>query len=326
MLQTVAKPVDEWKRMADLKTPRRDILYKVDIPPLEKPKGQMEGNCYFRILRSVLQLFGKRFTPEQVLKIKVHLGSSRTGFSLRKAHVWLEEMGIDAMMENDVSYDRLRLAIKNGIPTVLVFKAPYDFSFNLDRDLGNGYSLFQRYDNHTVLLAGIDEQTLYCVDPMYKDGQVLCKVPINHFVSKWTMEYDDHDYTSSYFSRVERVAIFYSAFTCERVMKPPKNSIWKHPAENPRNHLEGIQVEEPLTTKIRRLTAEIRERHRLSQQYRYYDYDLAQAKSSLKIAIRKKHSLDPNNPSTSEKVKQLFEACTRLDQVDQKLKKKGLKA
>jgi len=328
VLVTVPEPVDSWKNMTNLQPPPRDQLYRIDVPPLEKVTSQMEDNCLLHVLKKVLQCFGRQLTPQMLTEIKIHIGKSESGFSLRKAHGYLYQFGIDAMMETSVTYDRLRLAIKNGIPTVLIFKAPYDFSFKIEdrwaKEEEGQMSLYRRLDNHAVFLAGIDEKNLYFIDPMYKSGQVLCKVSINHFGDKWSMEYDDHGYTSSYFSRVERVAIFYSAFNCCRNSMPSKVSIWKRPAENPRNHLEEIQTENSLRKKIRSLVAEVKERYEFSQIHRFHDHELGQAKCSLKLALWKKHNLKENDPSSHDKVKTLFDNLVRLDRIDEKLRAKGI--
>ena len=330
VLCTVPEPADKWKSMDDLKPPLpRGQLFRIDVPSLEKLTSQMEDNCLLRVLKSVLLCFDKRFTPEMLTKIKIHIGKSDRGLSLRMAHGFLHELGIDAMLETGVTYDRLRLALKNGIPTVLIFKAPYNFSYKIEdrwaKEEEVGMSLYRRLDNHAVFLAGIDERNLYLIDPMYKQGQVLCKVPIGHFGNKWSMEYDDHGYTSSFFSRVERVAIFYSAFNCSRRTKPPKESIWRNPAENPRSHLEEVRAENSPEKKIESLVAEVKERYEFSQIHRYYDQELGQAKCSLKLALKKKHSLKEDDLTVHDKVKKLFDRLVRLDKIDDKLKARGIK-
>ncbi|MCX7829970.1 MAG: hypothetical protein N2445_02780, partial [Acidobacteria bacterium] len=124
-------PVDESQNGPKMKPVPQNRLYRIPSDPLEMPKRLFENNCYLRVLKGVVKFFCESFSKEALNEMVKHISREETGFNLRDARKWLEPLEIDDIIETNVSIDRLRIAIKNKIPTVLIFKAPFDFSYDL---------------------------------------------------------------------------------------------------------------------------------------------------------------------------------------------------
>ncbi|MCX7830663.1 MAG: hypothetical protein N2445_06355, partial [Acidobacteria bacterium] len=183
---------------------------------------------------------------------------------------------------------------------------------------------FEKFDNHAALLIGIDSRCLYMLDPMYKDGQVIAKVPIKSFEKKWTMEYNDrYGYYSPHFYRVERVAIFYYAiFTHHR--PKVKNSVWKKRPENPRKHLKEVKKWREKSESIENIVKEIRQRYEFMKIHRYHDMDYAHLKTRLLYIFWRKYKVKRGDVEKENFIKKLISDLLRLDKIDKKLMAKGI--
>jgi len=336
----VEAPIDETQYSSKPLPIKKDKYYGIKMNIMSKPKREMEGNCYMRVLDSVLNFFGKQFTKDEKDEMIIHISKNDRGFNLRDASKWLNKYGIDAVMETNVSFDRLRHAMQNNIPVSLIFKAPFDFScyvgmkkrkvtrYNLSGEkvvYTKKTNLFQKYDNHAVVLLGINERYVFMLDSLYKDGRVPVRVTIENFARKWAMEYDDYNYYSNHFYRVERPAIFFYAFkpyTPCKIKKETLDAINDDPLE--KVNQEYLNSKEFEDKKIKSMIKEIRERHEFSKRHGYHDMILAHLKASLLITLQKREGIDVSysDKNSNEFDRKFLEKYIRLAELDAKIEKR----